>query len=426
MQKNSSKLTGLILSALFAFAIASITSVEAAPVDELRAKISTKNAEIARIEAEIKKYESEIATTQKEARTLANAIDELRIAQRKIEAEINVTNKKIEQTNFTIDELELEIGSKEKSIELHYQSMAEGMRELSLMGNQTILEVLLSHDELGDAWNEMQTIREVESGISQNLAVLKDEKLSLEENRSQLVSQHKQLLNLNQELGTRKQVATTNKKNQESLLAQTKSKESNYKTLLAERQALKKQFETELRDFESQLQIQINPGSYPPAGKGVLSWPLDSVYVTQRFGVTADSGRLYASGSHNGVDFRAAPGTNVKSAADGVVKGVGNTDLTCPNASYGNWVLIEHPNGLSTLYGHLSAVRVSPGERVARGQSIAYSGNTGYSTAPHLHMTVYASEGVRITQLPSKACSGAVYTVPLAPPPGYLDPLVYL
>ena len=119
-------------------------------------------------------------------------------------------------------------------------------------------------------------------------------------------------------------------------------------------------------------------------------------------------------------------GEDLYSSAAGTVAGVGDTDSVCRYASYGKWVLITHDNGLSTLYAHLSLIKVQKGQYVHKGDLIGYSGNTGHSTGPHLHYSVYASEGVNIGQLKSRACSGAVYTIPLAPFNAYLNPIDYL
>ncbi len=178
-------------------------------------------------------------------------------------------------------------------------------------------------------------------------------------------------------------------------------------------------------EFESKLRLEIDPSSIPPAGKGILRWPLDAVYITQHFGRTVDAARLYTSGTHNGIDFRAAPGTIIRVAADGIIKGVGNTDQYRGCYSYGKWVLVEHNNGLSTLYAHLSLIKVTPGERVLRGEILGYSGSTGYATGPHLHFTVYASAGVKISKYDhSVNCKSA--TIPIADIRAYLDPLIYL
>lgn len=91
---------------------------------------------------------------------------------------------------------------------------------------------------------------------------------------------------------------------------------------------------------------------------------------------------------HNGVDFGAPRGTPVYASADGVVK-VSNYRSGNPwFGGYGNYIMIEHPNGTQTLYAHLSDVDVSVGDEVRQGQTIGKTGNTGRSTGPHLHFEV--------------------------------------
>ena len=166
----------------------------------------------------------------------------------------------------------------------------------------------------------------------------------------------------------------------------------------------------------------------PSTGSGVLAWPVDSVKITQFFGKTSFSTQnpqVYNGKGHNGIDLRASVGTPIKAALAGTVEGVGDTDTVCPRASYGKWVLIRHANGLSTLYAHLSLIRVGPGQSVSTREIVGYGGNTGYSTGPHLHFTVYATQGVKITALKSRACRGT-YTIPVADLKAYLNPLSYL
>src|SRR5262249_2051532 len=104
-------------------------------------------------------------------------------------------------------------------------------------------------------------------------------------------------------------------------------------------------------------------------------------------------------------------------ADDGVIDATANEDLYCPHGAYGKFITIKHPNGLTTLYGHLSKVLVTAGQSVKRGQLIAYSGNTGDVTGPHLHFTVFATAPYYIDK--SKSCG------PL-PEGGDLDPSGYL
>jgi murein DD-endopeptidase MepM/ murein hydrolase activator NlpD len=88
----------------------------------------------------------------------------------------------------------------------------------------------------------------------------------------------------------------------------------------------------------------------------------------------------------NGIDFGAPTGTPIYAAADGVV--TVSTANGGWNKGYGNYVVINHPNGTQTLYGHASAVLVKYGESVKKGDQIALVGSTGKSTGPHLHFEV--------------------------------------
>lgn len=123
------------------------------------------------------------------------------------------------------------------------------------------------------------------------------------------------------------------------------------------------------------------PGSAPrfEAGSSVpRHWPLDERGFVTRGQVRPGS----ESESHPGLDIAVPAGTPVRAAGGGVVA------LTGVRDDYGVFVLLNHPDGYETMYGHASRVLVREGERVAAGQVIALSGNTGRSTAPHLHFEV--------------------------------------
>jgi murein DD-endopeptidase MepM/ murein hydrolase activator NlpD len=85
---------------------------------------------------------------------------------------------------------------------------------------------------------------------------------------------------------------------------------------------------------------------------------------------------------HSGIDLAAGSGTPVKATAGGTVRFAGAAE------GYGNSVILDHGAGVESRYGHLQTVGVARGQRVERGQLIGLSGNTGRSTAPHLHYEV--------------------------------------
>ncbi len=123
---------------------------------------------------------------------------------------------------------------------------------------------------------------------------------------------------------------------------------------------------------------------------GFLNYPIPGGYITSPYGMRMHP-ILHYYKLHDGTDFSAGCGTPVRAAASG------NVVSEYYNSGYGNRVIINHGmvNGvsLSTSYNHLTSFVASPGEHVARGELIAYSGTTGYSTGCHLHFMVYVNGG---------------------------------
>ena len=398
----------------------------AATAAELASKISDRNKEIDALEAEIASFQKDLLAIGKESETLANAIKTLDLNRKKLSADINLTQKKIDRATLTINNLSGDIVDKGKRIGVVENGVADSLRLQNRADNESLVFILFKYanwSRFFDALNANAVSRE---DFRNHAKELEELKTSLEKDKAETERARAELQKYRTDLTYQKQLLDQNRAEKDKLLKETKSKESEYQKLLDEKQAKRDAFALELYQFESQLKLIVDPGSYPTARKGILSWPLANIFVTQYFGNTAfaQSGGYNGKG-HNGVDFRAISGTPVKSAGTGVVKGTGNTDTVCPGASYGRWVLIEHGNGLSSLYAHLSIVRAFQGQDVTEGEIIGYSGNTGYSTGPHLHFSLFASQGVRIQAIKSKVCAGT-YLMPVADLKAYLNPLSYL
>jgi murein DD-endopeptidase MepM/ murein hydrolase activator NlpD len=126
--------------------------------------------------------------------------------------------------------------------------------------------------------------------------------------------------------------------------------------------------------------LQANQSSLPQSGSHILHRPVPGA-ITSGFGNRVHPILGYAR-AHTGVDMHASAGTPIEAAAAGTVVMAGW------NGGYGNCVIIDHGNGLATLYGHQSRVAVSQGQHVSTGQVIGYVGSTGLATGPHLHFEV--------------------------------------
>ena len=120
---------------------------------------------------------------------------------------------------------------------------------------------------------------------------------------------------------------------------------------------------------------------------GGYVWPCNGIrWITSKFGGRNSPGGI-GSTNHKGVDIGTPMGTPVLAAKAGKVTWASS------NGGYGQCVIISHGKGNSTLYGHLSGYNVKVGDMVSQGQVIAYSGNTGNSTGPHLHFGIMENDG---------------------------------
>jgi murein DD-endopeptidase MepM/ murein hydrolase activator NlpD len=312
-------------------------------------------------------------------------------------------------------------------------ALAETLRSL-VNQEQSIppfIGALSKGSHLSDALDVIKRNTEISHSINEKVQALVYTKTDLAEQKATYEDNKQKLENLNVTLNDKKAVVEQTTKNKNVLLTETKNKESEYQKLLADRKKKKEELEIEMLGVESKLKVFVDAKKLPSTGRGVLQYPVDNIIITQYFGNTPFSSKnpqVYNGSGHNGLDFGVKIGTPIYSAGSGIVLGVGDTDASCNGVSYGKWVLIRHLNGLTTLYAHLSVIQVSPGQTVSSRQKVGLSGNTGYSTGPHLHFTVYASDSVHIsspTEYKSKVC-GTYMIMPLAPKNGYLNPLSYL
>jgi murein DD-endopeptidase MepM/ murein hydrolase activator NlpD len=410
-------------------AILILTGAAAAQTkDDLQAKIDQKNKDIQALHAEIDSLGKQIDDLGSQAASLSNTIKSLGLTRKKLEANISVTQDKIAAKNYEIQKLGTQISGKESDIDDDKRIIAKAFSSIREIDDRSLLEMMLASDSLSKAWDSAERLSTLQTGLYGRIDRLNKDKSDLEVNKRATEKAKAELIALNKQLSDQRAIVLSTVAEQNALLKQTNQSEASYKKVLADKRAQEAAFQAEINDYESQLDLLVNPALIPHTGSGILAWPLDKIFITQYFGNTSfatANPQIYNGKGHTGVDFRASIGTPVKAAASGTVLGMGNTDLYPGCYSYGQWIMIKHPNGLSTLYAHLSLETVSVGQTVKTGDMIGYSGNTGYSTGPHLHFGVYATQGVQIKKFDNSVnCKGA--TIPIADYKAYLNPLSYL
>lgn len=401
--------------------------LQADPLDSLRNAIKSRETEISEVDEEIKKLEVEVKYKQEEKQSLQQTVNAIAAQQKSLQQKIDSANSDISSIEQQLTEINTEIEAMEVNITNKVSGLRSNLRLIQITNDETLVEGLLKYDSLAKYWQQAEAPRKIGESIKKSMGEIRADQAQLESEKQNQIAERNRINALQEQIAVDKKSIDIARNEQEKLLGITKNEESNFQSLLEEKRQLREAFENDLASYEAQLNIALNPASIPSPATSTLSWPVANVVITQYFGNTAfaQSGAYNGSG-HNGIDIDLEVGTPVMSARQGIVKGTGNTDAECPYASYGKWILIEHDNGLSTLYAHLSSINVSSGQSIGRSEVIGYGGNSGYSTGSHLHFSVYATEGVRVGGLPSRSCPGTSLTLPLADLSAYLNPIQYL
>ncbi|MCD5381016.1 MAG: peptidoglycan DD-metalloendopeptidase family protein [Candidatus Pacebacteria bacterium] len=412
--------------------VAAPNALAVSEIDKLKNQIEDRSSRLADIEAEIARFEAELQVVGAEKSTLQSAITKLETERRKVGAEISKTENQIVSTDLEINKLILEISKAQRDIDVTEAGIGAIIRDEYRASESSLLEVLLLHEKLSEFWSDYESHESVRNTLAAKVSALDVFRELLEDKREQSENKRDELSSLKTQYTNQNRVILNSKQEQSELLSATKSEEKGYQQLLSDQKAAKEAIEKELRDFESKLQFILDPNTIPALGTQVFSWPVANVIITQLFGGTEFAkqnsavygGRAY----HPGVDFGAPRGTPIYAPLAGTVRATGNTDAVPGCYSWGKWTLLDHANGLSTLYAHQDVLGVSPGQKVSTGEIIGYVGNTGYSTGPHLHFSVYAKAGVSVrkfNEIKTVTSCGPAST-PVAASDAYIDPMVYL
>jgi len=362
-------------------------------MDTLKNQISQKQEEIKKLEEQAKEYQQTIKQKQSEAQTLKNRISLYDAEIGRLNVEIRLTESKIEEMILQIYELEINIQGHEKNLKTQKIRLGEIVRAINNYDNADFFELLLKTNDFSEILNQAGYMDTLQQETQENVRTVKELKRQLGEEKIGLQDQKNKTEALKSELGSQKDMQTKQKQDQQGLLTKTQKSEQKYQNLLEETEEKQRQTEREIFDLEDALKRALDPSKVPTARPGVLSWPAEGL-LTQGYGCveTKFAKRLYPDcnngkgGFHNGVDIASGRGTQIFAARDGKVIASGSAPY-----AYGNWISVEHDNGLVTLYTHLASKKVSIGDNVIREKTlIGYMGTTGLSTGIHLHFTVYA------------------------------------
>lgn len=324
-------------------------------------------------------YQSQINLNAEEINNLAAEINERETKIAELQGQIFTKTQEIEQTQRELEAAEQRVKERDELIKKRLVLMYE-------QGEVQYLEVLLASTSFTDFLDRFEALQIIVKQDNEILEKNKQErndialaKVKLEEQKTSLVAMKTEELEAKTKLdGLKAQKEEVNRQLQANKAEQERiedEQEALQQAAIDAIYALERQIEEERRKNNTQA----------PSFSGPFTWPVPSSWnITSEFGDRIDPFTGKRAG-HNGMDVAAPTGTPIVAAQSGTVITAGWV------SGFGNTIIINHGDGLWSLYGHLmnGGIGVGVGQEVTKGQSIGNIGSTGRSTGPHLHFGVY-------------------------------------
>lgn len=393
-----------ILCALFALlTVFGMTSGLLAPV---------RAAQSQKILTELQKLREEQSGIQKKRTALSAEIAESKkqtqsVVEQKsdIDRQIELSNETIDNYNAQIQQYSLLIAEKQKELdeaELHETQLQEQykarLRSMEETGTVSYWSILFKASSFSDLLDRVDMIHEIAKSDQLMMKKLSEATEAVQQSREELEQEQQQMQTARDELAAQEAQLEMQRAEADALLLQIAEEcekmTAEYQGYLAQEDALSKQVAKAEKDYyqalakeEAARLAELNKqNNYVPANKdssGFL-YPLPyRVAITDSYGYRTHPVTGKKTTWHNGVDLAAGAGTAIYATKSGTVTTALRSDI------WGNYVVINHGDGFSSLYAHMQGLIVKAGDYVKQGQTIGYVGSTGLSTGPHLHFTIY-------------------------------------
>lgn len=376
-------LAALVLTADLSPALARVTQAD---IDALKGDA----ADLKDQRKELEKRLEALANDRSNAIQRKNLLDE-QIAN--TSAQIANVEAQIADYDQLISQKEEELAQAEAEEADQYDLFCRRVRAMEEQGTISYWSVLFKADSFTDLLSRMDFINEIMEADQRVIDDLKElqvrteaAKTSLEESRAESEAARAELEEKKAELNRQRTEA-----NQviQAITAAEDEAEATLDEMEKEQEAIQREIERLNRELEAQRAAegksnQSNPGGY--------IWPVDSRYITSTVGGRQSPGGI-GSTNHKGTDIGRVGYTSPIYAAKS-----GTVIVSQRSSSYGEYVVISHGSGNTTLYGHMSTRKVIVGQYVNQGDVIGITGSTGNSTGPHLHFEV-VENGVRVNPL---------------------------
>lgn len=364
--------------------------------------------------ADIQDAKKKVSALEEEKKKVESAINELEGLKSDTAAYVKQLDGNLAQLASELTKLEGQIGDKEDEIataqeeleaakaaeEEQYDSMKLRIKYMYENGDTGFMEAIVQSQSIAELLNRAEYVSQVAEydrkmlvkyGETKDAVALKEQELQnerealveLQESTEAKEASVQKLMDQKQaELTSYNEKIRSAQGDLSEFDAQIKAQEAEVAKIEAEMK--RREEEARKREEEAKKKAEAAGKTYTTTNLGNISfiWPCpSSSRITSTFG-DRESPTEGASSNHKAIDIGASTGANILAAADGEVT------ISTYSVSAGNYIMLDHGGGVSTVYMHCSQLLVSKGEKVKKGQVIAKVGSTGYSTGPHLHFGV--------------------------------------
>lgn len=341
-------------------------------IDRLKAQLAALDKKKDKLDAELSEISTDIKTINKQIAALDDQIV-------LYEEEIELNTYLLATMEELVAEKQVELEASTAKAQEQYDKLKNRLRVMVERGSNSYLSVLLSADSFSDFLAKYSIVADISTYDKKIYNELKETRELMAQQQAELTAVRDEQKNYNAAVSILKTQLEAQKDYRTNALAALKKDQSSTKAAYAQIAKEEDEISAAIKKAVAEL---AKTTQYQ---EGAFQWPLpltkDNLTVTCKYGMrTHPITGVYKL--HTGIDLRAYTGTKVFAAKAGTVI------TSAKSTAYGNYVVINHGGGEATLYAHLNKRMVSVGEKVKAGQQIGQSGNTGYSTAPHLHFEI--------------------------------------
>jgi len=358
-------------------------------INQLNQKIEENKKKIENLKRATEEYSQKIEEYKSKSATFKNQLGLLDNQLVKIELDVRTAQLQIDKTKLEIDAMDYKINQNEKEMDALKSNLIEYIKLLNKSDQKSYLEILILNDSFAEFFNQISYLEGIQADIQQTVERLKLLKETVEVQKADKERQKTELEKSKDQLQAVKNKLQDDQNAKEVLLVETRSSEIQFQNLLLESKQQANEIDSEILKLQDQIKSKIEKlqKEGTTAADTLVNWPVPSHEITAYFH-DPDYPFRYVY-EHPAIDIRAKQGTEIKAPAEGYVARVND-------GGYGySYIILIHSNGLSTVYGHVSAIYVKEDTYVKPGDVIGLSGGlpgtrgAGRLTlGPHLHFEV--------------------------------------